>query len=57
MSKGKKRVKCTHPKCDKHGYLSVSERLCLEDEGVSWMCPKHDDQRIGDVSQRVVERT
>jgi hypothetical protein len=46
-NKGKKRVHCQHPGgCDKTGYLTICEKSCLDDDGVPWMCPKHDEQRV-----------
>lgn len=44
-NKGKVRVTCTHPGCTKVGYLTVEAKSCLDDDGIAWMCARHDDMR------------
>lgn len=45
-NKGKTKVRCGHPGCNKHGFLTVMERSCLDDVDVPWMCPKHEEARV-----------
>lgn len=54
-NKGKKKVSCAKMKCTTHGFLTEGEIKNLADDGIAWMCPRHDDQRTIEHNAKMTE--